>query len=96
MVRLDDLLAVQIGYGAGDLEHAVVGSGGEAELFKGVFQLFLRVLVDNAKAFKLRGVYFGVAGRAASLKSALLDLARLVYALFDRSALFGSANSLSL
>src|SRR5450432_2294065 len=60
MAGLDVVGGVEVGYGAGDLENAVVGAGGEAQAGDGVFEELFAVGVDGAEFADHFGHHLGV------------------------------------
>ena len=74
MVSFDDIGAIQVGDGAGQLENTVEGAGGEVELLHGGTQQALCWRLDLAKFPDLHGCHLGIADKFGALEPFLLNL----------------------
>ena len=74
MVGGDVFDPLEVGDGAGDLEDAGIGAGGEAELVDGLFQKGLGALPDLAVFFQVPGGHLGVAVNAPAGQALALNL----------------------
>ena len=74
----DDLAAVEVGDGAGDLHDAVIGAGGQREAVEGRSQHTVGLVVHDADLVELSGFDAGVTPDGHALKAGSLDIPRLV------------------
>lgn len=68
----DDLLARQVGDGAGDLEQAVIGPGRQPHEVESIFEELLCVAGERAEGFEQMGGDLGIAEQGGSGKAFLL------------------------
>ena len=78
--RLDDVAIGEVGDGAGELEDAVEGAGGELETLGGGLEEGLRGGIYNAVFADLSWPHVGVAGDAAAGEALCLTLAGRLHA----------------
>ena len=84
VVALDILLTGEVGDGAGDLDDALVGSGGEVEVGHGTLQHLIAWSVELGVLMKQGGIHLGVAMDALdALVPLLLNLPRFDDTLTD-------------